>query len=277
MLGALETLRQQIDDCDLAHLAQSIEALTKPALQLKTTRVEDENDLPLGASKFGGQPDLPPDYTWATARGKSLAFVGQINLADCTPFEVHSALPKKGILYFFNNFWGGDVFGSTETTGKVLYFSGDMTSLKRHPPADDLPAFAKLFYPCALNFSIKYTVPPFESRYIISSSAVGTTASVKNALTLSSEEDEISYWKLISMIFSGQGDHQMFGYPNQLQNDLEANNGSADSWQLLLQVDTDENPRMMWGGDSGLCYYWIKEHDLVARNFDRIICDEQGY
>ncbi|MEQ9032537.1 MAG: DUF1963 domain-containing protein, partial [Aggregatilineales bacterium] len=217
-MDAKETLHKQIKDAGLVHLAQPIMALAKPALKLKTARVNDEDDLPPGISKFGGQPDLPPDYTWATARGESLAFVGQINLADCAPFEVQPALPNTGILYFFNNYWGSDVFGSTETMGKVLYFSGDMNLLKRRSPPDDLPAFAKLFSPCALNFSMCYTVPPYESRYIVPNSPiVKSTASVDNALTLSSEEDQKNYWKLGGMVFSGQGDHQMFGYPNQLQ------------------------------------------------------------
>ena len=44
-----------------------------------------------------------------------------------------------------------------------------------------------------------------------------------------------------------------------------------DSWQLLLQVDSDEAAGMMWG-DSGMLYFWIRKKDLAARRFERVWC-----
>jgi uncharacterized protein YwqG len=44
-----------------------------------------------------------------------------------------------------------------------------------------------------------------------------------------------------------------------------------DSWQLLLQVDSDEAAGMMWG-DSGMLYFWIRKEDLAARRFERVWC-----
>jgi uncharacterized protein YwqG len=42
----------------------------------------------------------------------------------------------------------------------------------------------------------------------------------------------------------------------------------AFDWRLLLQIDTDNDACMMWG-DCGTIYYWIREEDLRARNFDK--------
>lgn len=46
---------------------------------------------------------------------------------------------------------------------------------------------------------------------------------------------------------------------------------ARDSWQLLLQVDSDDDAGMMWG-DSGLLYFWIRKDDLAARRFERVWC-----
>jgi len=39
----------------------------------------------------------------------------------------------------------------------------------------------------------------------------------------------------------------------------------ADDWRLLLQMDSDDLAKMLWGG--GMIQYWIREQDLRARNF----------
>ncbi len=51
--------------------------------------------------------------------------------------------------------------------------------------------------------------------------------------------------------------------------------GAAD-WRLLLQLDSDDNPKWMWG-DAGRLYFWIREQDLAERNFSRVWCIEQCY
>ncbi|MBT30166.1 MAG: hypothetical protein CMO01_10950 [Thalassobius sp.] len=42
---------------------------------------------------------------------------------------------------------------------------------------------------------------------------------------------------------------------------------NAENWSLLLQIDSNDALNMMWG-DSGRIYYWIKNDDLLNRNFD---------
>ncbi len=40
-------------------------------------------------------------------------------------------------------------------------------------------------------------------------------------------------------------------------------------WQLLLQVDSDDQAGMRWGS-SGRLYFWIEKSALAARRFDNI-------
>jgi uncharacterized protein YwqG len=55
------------------------------------------------------------------------------------------------------------------------------------------------------------------------------------------------------------------GYKDPRRKELEP--GSAD-WTLLLQIDSDDNAKMMWG-DAGMLYVWIRHQDLASRNFDK--------
>jgi uncharacterized protein YwqG len=83
-----------------------IHELTRPAIVLQTSAY-DEHELPLGASKMGGRPDLPAEALWPTYRnGKPLAFLTQINLNEISrlppPFR---GLPKDGLISVFS-VWG---------------------------------------------------------------------------------------------------------------------------------------------------------------------------
>ena len=88
--------------------------------------------------------------------------------------------------------------------------------------------------------------------------------------------------------------HHLLGYPQLVQNPMElecqlASNGvycgnsegyqsaqaksladGASDWQLLLQIDTDEEgPSWMWG-DVGRIYFWIKRDDLASLRFQDV-------
>lgn len=44
----------------------------------------------------------------------------------------------------------------------------------------------------------------------------------------------------------------------------------AEDWQLLLQIDSDEeNLGAMWG-DCGRVYFWIRQQDLQKRDFSNV-------
>jgi len=46
-----------------ARLQEQLISLLRPAIALSATRTDDAL-IPLGASKFGGAPDVPPDFEW---------------------------------------------------------------------------------------------------------------------------------------------------------------------------------------------------------------------
>jgi len=60
------------------------------------------------------------------------------------------------------------------------------------------------------------------------------------------------------------------------------NNGITEGYavsgdlMLLLQISSDDLPEMMWGDTSSL-YYCISKQDLLAKQFDKIICVHESH
>lgn len=124
----------------------------------------DGKDIPLGASKMGGFPDLPPEIEYPVMteftekwRNKktdhyaksAMQLVTQINLYELAESgaDVENLLPKTGMLYIF---WIGEIMElesysdvgleidvaepDKTATYKVIWWDGDMSSLRHTEP-----------------------------------------------------------------------------------------------------------------------------------------------
>lgn len=122
--------------------------------------------VPVGVSKMGGFPDLPPEIEYPTMtefkeiwlRGankektwhyekSAMQLVAQINLYELVEScaDVENLLPKTGMLYIF---WSGEIMtlennrevefiikeSDKTATHKIIYWDGDMSTLKRTEP-----------------------------------------------------------------------------------------------------------------------------------------------
>jgi uncharacterized protein YwqG len=56
------------------------------------------------------------------------------------------------------------------------------------------------------------------------------------------------------------------GYGDPRVKKLEA---GKSEWMLLLQIDSDDDAKMMWG-DTGMLYFWIRKNDLKKLRFDHV-------
>ncbi|QDA59543.1 YwqG family protein [Hymenobacter jejuensis] len=260
---------------NLAHHLDSFESVVRNCIRLLLTS-EEEDLMPCGSSKIGGQPDLPPFITWPTeANGNPLSFIAQLNFSELSRLDKDQLLPKRGTLYFFysaeQEAWGFDI--KDKDKFKVIFYDGDTAQLSRVEYPDALDKYSK-YTPCFVTPQQEISILPysyFEERMKF----------------LSREEGDI-YWDIMN-----EGEvNKILGYADPIQNDMELEcelviNGlycgdssgyddprakglepNAINWRLLLQVDSNEDCEMMWG-DSGRLYFWIREEDLRARNFDK--------
>jgi len=279
------TLREQISGLIRQkappRLADAVEQSVRESLLLRTTPMPEE-EMPVGRSRIGGMPDLPPDAEWPTWNDQPLAFIAQIHLSDLPPHEFLEVLPSQGVLSFLysaqQETWG--FAPQDKGSWRVLHL--EEQGLQRRTPPPGLPDEG-ICKSCGLDYVPSFTLPASESPHIdLDFSRV--------------PRDEINQWIELKGAFEqlvddGRWLNRLLGHPDQMQNDMlrtaqlashglycgrpdpeqaarerELEPGAAD-WQLLLQVDSDPNAGMMWG-DVGKLYYLMLSEDLRNRNFD---------
>lgn len=110
----------------LSRVATALRQTQREAIRILPDLVS-EDTLPLGANKFGGLPDLPPELDWPVATLRvpphpadappppaglptpppdgrlALPFIAQLQLSTLAPFDRHALLPPAGRLFFFYN------------------------------------------------------------------------------------------------------------------------------------------------------------------------------
>lgn len=242
-----------------------------------------EDELAIGTSKVGGNPDLPSSFQWPTWNNSCLDFLLQLNLAEVPEPLRNDLLPTAGWLYFFYDrkgcTWGFDP--QDRGSWRVFFFQGHKdTFVRTKRPGtfghDTLKACGVEFYEA---FCPDWPL-------------------VRNHPELKNHPEEIS--KLDNLIESIPrfSLHQIMGTPDGIQSSSQAMqrrcqfvshgiymggsggppfdeakakklNPGAKDWRLLLQLDSDSGPGMRWG-DRGRLYFWIREQDLREKNFEDV-------
>jgi uncharacterized protein YwqG len=244
----------------------------------------DEEPLAIGSSKVGGKPDLPSSLPWPVGNDKCLDFVAQINLAEIPGNLQNDLLPKSGMLYVFYNAESG-AWGfcpADNVHWRVLFFQGDRDALVRTRKPG--PIERATYRPCGVEF-YESLCPDWHE--------------VRNHPALNEHADEVARFdNFVTMVFNKVPVHQIMGDPHGIQSSPEdmqrkcqfVSHGlymggsggppfdeaeaiqlepGAKEWRLLLQLDSDSDPGMQWG-DRGRLYFWIREQDLAAKNFNAV-------
>lgn len=273
-MHTLKNIQTVFESSGLTDLFQEMQHYAKNSI---TIRVDNESDTKqLGTSRFGGDPDLPPEIAWFSnpESGAPLIFVAQLNFAELTALDTDKKLPSTGILYFFYDLeaflWG---FDEKDSIGSRVYFyDGPLENLKTRPS----PFGIKHFLPCGLVFTNRLELPDYSSQLIQTS--------------LSDEEYE-RYLDLVEEL-ELVVDNKLLGHSNNIQNGMEfqcelvhqglycgSSAAYQDSrvpelapgrfeWQLLFQIASNEETEMQWG-DEGTLYFWIRTEDLEAGRFEK--------
>lgn len=99
----LRKLRAAIEKVDLQDATELICEHATECLALVSLGEDDYSVV--GNTRFGGDPDLPPEQAWPTDPGdgqpRYANFIGQINFAELPPLTAGPALPPAGLLSIF--------------------------------------------------------------------------------------------------------------------------------------------------------------------------------
>ncbi len=246
---------------------------------------------PLGASRFGGWPDLPVGTDWPRWQGRPMAFLAQIELAHAHAMQPGLRLPGQGLLLFFLG-CGEDsyapegdtrprhmvhVMAGTEVPGggawSVLHADGSTPLQRQALATQPLP---ELFAPCSLRFAKGGKPLPDEA----------TVAYGRLPLDEAQRDD---YNELLAQLApDGDAADQLMGHPQLLQGtpaelhcelssrglnpwllpqpddqNRDAIEAGAAEWGLLLQLTSNPDAGFMWGG--GGHFYFYGRRDAMAR------------
>ncbi|MBI1279377.1 MAG: DUF1963 domain-containing protein [Anaerolineaceae bacterium] len=274
---------QLIESNGMSQFRNDLLSLARNGISVTTQQVGDENEIPVGHTKMGGNPDLPKGFVWPKYKEFPLTFISQFRLSEVTPYDINRELPRTGMLYFFYEASG--VYGGSredQEARQVVFIDDETTPLIRHIhpkqsgaifPIEALPA-------CKVILEQTVNTPHYEQGW-------------EHLRTVWDKKQENLYWHIMYRWEPHPNNH-LLGTPYQIQNDmrLECVKESkilewqathtpevieeAKDWQLLFQIDCDNNLKVEWG-DAGMVYFWIRKQDLQNKIFDKTWAIMQCY
>lgn len=230
-------------------------------------RAQPERPTSWWESKVGGLPYLPRGVAYPTTpEGKPLFFLAQLNFADMPPLP---PFPEAGIVQFYiddDDLYGMDLDnGENQAHFRVCYFPAPLLEEKDlqtdvQPPLeyDLLPHHPEHSYP--LSFERAEEVAPITDYRFWQHFGADFFLAFGDA--------EWDLQDAVGRALRSDG-HKVGGYAYFTQDDPRR---PSDPMLLLFQLDSDEQMDLMWG-DMGVGHFFIREHDLNARRFDRVLYD----
>lgn len=282
-----QALFDRLTSFDLAVLYDRAVSLRKPCIPFTA----EQASVPTGGSKLGGLPDLPPGTPWPQRSERPLMFLAQFNLAELPKLDSGPQLPASGLLSFWydtaDGAWGFDP--KDRGSFQVLYINAPADQLSKV----DLPEYRK----GDLDEELQWDWQPYTECAIHTGKTFDYDFNqLRDDLEQSGNEEDLELAeKLSEALFETTVQHKLLGFADAVQgnmalecqlvtngiflgNELSAEDearaeklepGAAD-WQLLLQLDTDDDgPEWMWG-DCGRLYFWIRTDDLARADFSQV-------
>lgn len=256
-----------------------------PAIKIEA---RPSRETGLTESKFFGRnfylpkgESIPKDK-----KGRPMALLAQINFAESPSLEGY---PDSGLLQIFINayddLYGSDFEGFSEgfdfasQKGYEVRFYPEINADKANLETD----FSFLPHPgsgtgdivllpgeveCGLKFSrMDHPATPSDyrfERYFPSE--------------FFDRFPELDRYKVIDAASESQETfgHQIGGYASFTQTDPRSYAKPDRDWKLLLQIDSDDDSKIMWG-DVGVANFFITPEDLAKRDFSKVIYNWDCY
>lgn len=266
-------------------LKKLLGTMKKNAIEIELCPHDDTN-FPIGATKFGGIPDVPKWFEWPYYEGEGyhgivknrpLTFLAQFNLEEVKPYDAEGVLPEAGMLYFFYELatmkWGFD----PEDRGcfKVVYAPpGEKLYRAKTPPlslgckmprkrilmkkAENLPGFEEVDAYYHLDDFDEYAEACTDfgiEEKMISNKLLGYADLIQGEMLL---ECQLAS----NGIYCGEE----FDMPDD---EYEKAHEAAEDWTLLFQLDSiHDGDFELDFFENGRIYFYIRKQDLKAKNFD---------
>ena len=261
------TLLQKLREGKLDSQAAAICALARPALKL--TPIEAEDEVPVGATKFGGKPDLDDATAWPEFQGKLHTFIGQFRLEDLGETQAGRFLPQSGLLSFF-------VFDDPIETGQPaaegakgawqVIYTEDTSRLKRCDPPKEFDEGNRLA-PERLLLMEETLDLPYVSTYGLDSDYANRCLGNRRAKSLGlNREHGDAYEAILEALLPEREERShLMGWSHP---QVVADDPVEEDFRHLLTVASEEQLEWCWA-DGHQLFFSLRPDDLTARRFER--------
>ena len=256
--------------------------------------VPSQGKLAVGASKFGGRPDVPADFIWPVfetdtreddqVKERPLAFLAQFDCAQLAPLDPEGLLPKEGVLSFFYELesqrWGYDP--KDAGCARVFWFEGPLAPAEFPAELEEdfrLPEMAAQLSGATDAPDFQDACPALEYAWTANDYRIFDQARRELGMDYPANRSQLLGWpdiiqnnmtlqcELISRGYYLGGSWEKI----PLEERSALRTPSVRDWQLLFQLDTVENGDFeLMFGDCGRIYFYIRREDLAQRRFDRV-------
>ena len=203
-------------------------------------------------SRLGGRPKVAPEFTWPSADGRPLCLLAVLQLAALAADDPTGVLPRRGYL---------DVFFDARAPGlpvglcpaEVFHLEHAVVDIYEERPT---PAGADQYPAVAIEPVVQLSLPhPREPELAELAERYGPK--------LRRFHDEY-------IEAAGVPRHRMFGWPDLVEAPMRPllPKYRGARWELLLQLDSDEELEWSWG-NVGRLYLWVPRSDLRKGRFER--------
>lgn len=256
--------------------------------------VPAQGKLAVGASKFGGRPDVPADFIWPVfetdtreddqVKERPMAFLAQFDCAQLAPLDPEGLLPKEGVLSFFYELesqrWGYDP--KDAGCARVFWFEGPLAPAEFPAELEEdfrLPEMAAQLSGGTDAPDFQDACPALEYAWTANDYRIFDQARRELGMDYPANRSQLLGWpdiiqnnmtlqcELISRGYYLGGSWEKI----PLEERSALRTPSVRDWQLLFQLDTVENGDFeLMFGDCGRIYFYIRREDLAQRRFDRV-------
>ncbi len=225
----------------LADLYPRLLPLARPAVGFHGKRSSDGR-IPVGASKFCGEPDLPPDVGWPVGARLPMIFHVQIDLSDLVCSQAAQELPAAGLLSAFTSIDGCAPGAAGSKRNRLLFTPPDRPLVRR--PFSTRHAAEFRYSAARLEFRERLSVPCLPALRPADRRAVG--------------DRESGYYRTTE-----DAGHYLLGHTDTGSN--------RTGWKTRRHlIDFDPDTAAGWDGAEFECPFWtVTAADLTAGRLDR--------
>lgn len=214
-------------------------------------------------SRLGGRPKVAPEFSWPSAQGRPLFLLLVLQLSEVAAVDPTGLLPSRGYLDLFYDVAAPELATGAVAPGRFQVEHADADLYEERPT----PAEAEQYPAMAVEPVVQLSLPHHREPEL-------ADLAERYGPKLRRFHDEF-------IELAGVPRHRMFGWPDLVEGPMRASlpklrGASGATWQLLAQLDSDDELDWSWG-NVGRLYLWVPERDLRKARFDRCQLVLQSY